>query len=85
MAPKVVKSFKVLRQLLKKNNKNEFSKGELILSDDNKKVSLVIDEGKLKILVDANKDGEAVISIAVDLMEVADEVKDLILSKKKKD
>lgn len=55
------------------------------MSDDNKKVSLVIDEGKLKILVDANKDGEAVISIAVDLMEVADEVKDLILSKKKKD
>ena len=47
-----------------------------------KKVMMAIEDGQLKILVDANKDGQAVISISVDLTEVADELIDLI---KKKD
>lgn len=49
----------------------------MLSSENNKKVNLEIKDGKLIIQVDANKDGEAVLVIAVDLSEVADEVIDL--------
>ena len=52
------------------------------MSSKDKKVTLELKDGKLEIMVDANKDGEAVIQISVDLSEVADEVIDLIKRKK---
>ena len=43
------------------------------MSDDNKKVTLKIQDGKLIISVDTNQDGEDVIQIICDLQEVVDE------------
>ena len=53
------------------------------MSTDKKVVSLKVEDGMLLINVDANKDGEAVIQIKVNILEVPDEV--LSLLKKDKD
>lgn len=50
--------------------------------EDKKAVTLEIKDGQLLIVVDANKDGEAVLTVAVSLTEVADEVIELIKGKK---
>ena len=52
------------------------------MSSKDKKVTMEIKDGKLIILADLNKDGEAIVNITVDLSEVADEVIDLIKAKK---
>jgi hypothetical protein len=44
------------------------------MSSDGKIVSLSVDEGYLVIKVDANKDGEAVLVVKVNLLEVPDEI-----------
>lgn len=51
------------------------------MSSDKKVVSLEIKDGKLVIVVDANKDGQAVLTVAVDLSEVADELLQALRSK----
>jgi hypothetical protein len=43
------------------------------MSSDGKKVQLKIEDGKLIITVDTNKDGEAVLKLECDLQEVVDE------------
>lgn len=48
------------------------------MSSDNKIVSLKIDDGQLVIRVDANKDGEAVVEVKVNILEVPDEIIDLL-------
>lgn len=53
------------------------------MSSEKKTVTLEIADGKLLIIVDANKDGQAVLSVSVDLSEVADEVISAIKSVKK--
>ena len=42
--------------------------------DENKAVTFKIEGGKFIINVDPNKDGEAVIEIKIDMIEVPDEV-----------
>ena len=44
-----------------------------MLSDGKKKLVIKIEGGQLKILADLNKDGEASLSLSVDLQEVIDE------------
>lgn len=44
------------------------------MSDENKKFSFKFEEGKLIISADMNQDGEPVLSLTLDLAEVADEI-----------
>lgn len=62
-----------------------WKKEKLIMSSEDKKVTLELKDGKLLIQADLNKDGEAIVTIAVDLSEVADEVIDLIKAKSTKE
>jgi hypothetical protein len=41
---------------------------------ENKAIDFVIDGGKLKIMVDPNKDGQKLMVLELDLAEVPDEV-----------
>jgi hypothetical protein len=41
---------------------------------DNKTVSMTVDDGNLVIKVDPNKDGDAVIVLYINLLEVPDEL-----------
>ena len=47
---------------------------EVEVKEENKAVIFKIEEGKLIILVDPNKDGEAVLDLVLDLKEVPDEI-----------
>ena len=49
-----------------------FYKG--VKMEEKKVVDFKVEDGKLKILVDTNKDGEPVISLVVDIVEIPDEV-----------
>lgn len=51
------------------------------METEKKVVSMEIKDGSLIITVDANKDGQAVLSVTVDLAEVADEVINAIKGK----
>lgn len=51
------------------------------MQQDNKAVVFQIENGKLVIAVDPNKDGQPVASITVDLNEVPDEVLALLRKK----
>lgn len=42
--------------------------------EEKKVVDFKVEDGKLKILVDTNKDGEPVVSLVVDIAEIPDEV-----------
>lgn len=44
------------------------------MEEEKKAAKLEFKEGKLFVMVDSNKDGEAVMSLEIDLSEVADEV-----------
>jgi len=46
------------------------------MPEENKVVDFKFEGRKLIITVDSNKDGEAVLSLSIDLSEVADEVLD---------
>ena len=53
------------------------------MTDENKILSMELKDGKLVISVDSNKDGEPVLSVSVDILEVPDELMKLL--KKDKD
>lgn len=54
-----------------------------MITKDGQIVSFTIEEGSMVITVDPNKDGQALLSLKIDLLEVPDEIVSLI--KKSKD
>ena len=55
------------------------------MSNENQAVSFKIDDGKLNLTVDPNKDGQPLVTLSIDLKEVPDEVVDAFTSMKKSD
>lgn len=51
------------------------------MSEEKKVVSFEVEDGKLKLVVDPNRDGQPVVSLVVDIAEVPDEVAALFLKK----
>jgi len=49
---------------------------------DGKAVSMKVEDGNLVIMVDPNKDGQAVIRLEISLLEVPDELAELFTKKK---
>lgn len=50
--------------------------------EENKSVSFKVEDGKLVVQVDPNKDGQALLTVHLDIAEVPDEVIELFKKKK---
>jgi len=54
------------------------------MDEEKKAITFKVEDGKLKLSVDPNKDGQPMVELMVDIVEIPDEVVDLIAKSKLK-